>query len=49
MQTIDAGIKVIWKITAWLSVDAAYDRYLMRGLDHITPQAEYVKANTLTR
>ena len=48
MQTIDAGIKVIWKITAWFSIDAAYDRYLMRGLDHITPQAEYVNANTFT-
>jgi hypothetical protein len=42
------GIKVIWKITAWLSIDAAYDRYLMRGLDHVTPQDAYPNANTFT-
>ena len=48
LQTIDVGLKVVWKVTAWLSVDAAYDRYLMRGLDHLTPQAEYVNANTFT-
>jgi len=48
LQTIDAGIKVIVKITAWLSVDMAYDRYLMRGLDHLTPQSAYPNANTFT-
>jgi len=48
LQTVDAGIKVIVKITAWLSIDAAYDRYLMRGLDHLTPQSAYPNANTFT-
>jgi hypothetical protein len=48
LQTIDAGIKVIVKITAWLSLDVAYDRYLMRGLDHLTPQSAYPNANTFT-
>ena len=48
LQTIDAGVKVVWKVTSWLSVDAAYDRYLMRGLDHLTPQKEYANANTFT-
>ena len=48
LQTIDAGIKVVVKITGWLSIDAAYDRYLMRGLDHLTPQDAYPNANTFT-
>jgi hypothetical protein len=48
MQTINAGLKVVWKITGWLAIDGCYERYLMRGLDHITPQAEYVNANTFT-
>jgi hypothetical protein len=48
LQTVDAGLKVVWKVTSWLSVDAAYDRYLMRGLDHLTPQKEYTNANTFT-
>jgi len=48
MQTINAGLKVVWKITTWLAVDASYERYLMRGLDHITPQEAYCKANTFT-
>ena len=48
MQTINAGLKVVRKITSWLSVDAAYDRYLMRGLDHITPQDRVHQNNTFT-
>jgi len=48
LQTIDAGLKVVWKVTTWLSLDVAYDRYMMRGLDHLTPQDEYTKANTFT-
>jgi len=45
LQTLDLGLKVVVKITSWLSVDANYDRYLMRGLDRITPQDAYTKAN----
>jgi hypothetical protein len=48
LQTINAGLKVVWKITTWLSIDAAYERYVMRGLDHLTPQDEFIKANTFT-
>lgn len=44
-QTLDLGLKVVVKITSWLSIDANYDRYIMRGLDHITPQDAYTKAN----
>jgi hypothetical protein len=48
MQTINLGLKVVWKITGWLSIDGCYERYLMRGLDHVTPQGEYTNANTFT-
>ena len=48
LETINAGLKVVWKITGWLSVDGCYERYLMRGLDHVTPQDAYIKANTFT-
>ena len=45
LQTIDLGLKVVVKITSWLSIDANYDRFVMRGLDGITPQDPYSKAN----
>lgn len=48
LRTINAGLKVVWKIAAWMSVDASYERYMMRGLDGITPQDAYVQANTFT-
>jgi len=48
MQSIDAGLKVIWKIKPWLEVDAAYSRYVARGLDHVTPQDAFNQANTFT-
>ena len=48
MQTVDAGLKVVWQVKPWLAVDAAYDRYVSRGLDHVTPQSAFFSANTFT-
>lgn len=48
MQSVDAGLKLVWKVRRWLEVDAAYDRYAERGLDHATPQSAYFKANIFT-
>jgi len=48
MQTIDWGLKAIWKIKPWVSVDAAYNRYVSRGLDHKTPQDAFSQANVFT-
>jgi hypothetical protein len=48
METVDLGLKVTWKARSWLWVDVAFDRYLTRGLDHITPKDAYAKANTFT-
>ena len=48
METLDLGLKVTWKVSSWLWIDAVYDRYTSRGLDHITPQDAYAKADTFT-
>lgn len=48
MQTIDAGLKLIWKIKPWLWVDVAYNHYTATGLDHVTPQDVYGKADVVT-
>ena len=49
MQTVDAGLKVVWQIKPWLEADAAYNRYASRGLDHVTPQSAFFAANFRTR
>jgi hypothetical protein len=48
MQTVDTGLKVVWQVKRWLEVDAAYDRYASRGLDHVTPQSAFFTANVFT-
>jgi hypothetical protein len=48
METVDAGLKLIWKIKPWVSVDAAYDRYTSRGLDGVTLPGAFCKANVFT-
>ncbi|HEY9153602.1 MAG TPA: DUF3570 domain-containing protein [Opitutaceae bacterium] len=46
MRTIDTGLKIVFRlIPNRLSIDAAYDRYEMKGRDQITPKAEYTNAN----
>ncbi len=44
MQSIDAGLKLTWKIKRWVAVDFTFDRYVTRGLDGVTPQDGYYKA-----
>jgi hypothetical protein len=48
MATLNLGIQVVWKIRSWLSVDAAYDHFSSHGLDGVTPQSAYSRANTYT-
>jgi hypothetical protein len=48
MQTVDLGLKVVWKIRPWVSVDAAYDRYTSRPLDGLTRKDAFSQANTFT-
>jgi hypothetical protein len=44
MQSIDAGLKVTWKIRRWVALDFTFDRYVTRGLDGVTPQDGFYKA-----
>jgi hypothetical protein len=48
METITLGLKVTWVINPHCSVDFAFDRYLMQGLDEVTPSAAYSDANVIT-
>lgn len=48
MQTVDVGLKVIWNIKPWVSVDVAYNRYTSRPLDRITPRDVFSQANVFT-
>ncbi len=48
LQTYTVGLKAIWNITDAWQVDAAYERYDMRGKDGVTPQSAYARANIIT-
>jgi hypothetical protein len=48
MQTFTYGMKVVWNLNDRLQFDAAYERYDMRGTDHVTPQSAYCRANIVT-
>jgi hypothetical protein len=48
METVDCGLKIVWKIKPWLSVDAAYNRYTSRALDGVTPHDAFSQANAFT-
>ena len=48
METFTFGVEATAKVTDWLSLDVAYKRYEMRGLDGVTSQSAYPKANVVT-
>lgn len=48
MRTTTIGLKVIWQVAERFSLDAAYERYDMRGTDDVTPQSAYAQANIWT-
>lgn len=48
LRTFTYGLKVIWNLSAALQVDAAFERYDMRGRDHVTPRSAYCRANIVT-
>jgi hypothetical protein len=48
MRTYTPGLKVIWKVTEAFQLDAAIERYEMRGRDGVTPQSAYCRANILS-
>lgn len=48
MRTLTFGAKLIWNATDALQLDAAFERYDMRGTDGVTPQSAYCRANLIT-
>jgi hypothetical protein len=48
LETFGIGLSVNWKIKDWLSLDATYKRYVMRGLDEVTSPTAYPSANIYT-
>lgn len=48
METITLGLKVSWIFNAHCSVDVSLERYLMQGLDDVTPSGVYSDANIIT-
>ncbi|MGH7956164.1 MAG: DUF3570 domain-containing protein [Opitutaceae bacterium] len=48
MQTFNYGVKLVWNATDALHIDAAFERYDMRGTDGVTPQSAYCRARIVT-
>src|SRR5262249_46495077 len=48
METFTFGVEASARLTDWLTLDLAYKRYDMRGLDGVTSQSAYPKANIVT-
>jgi hypothetical protein len=48
LRTLTYGLTVMVRVRKWLSLDAAYKRYEMRGLDSETARSNYPKANVYT-
>ncbi len=48
MRTWMVGVKAIWTVNDWCSVDATVERYLMQGRDQVTPVSAYADANVFT-
>jgi hypothetical protein len=42
------GMKATWRASAWMQIDASYERYVMRGRDGITPASAYPRAGIST-
>jgi hypothetical protein len=48
METFNVGLKVGWIINEHLTADVALERYMMHGLDGVTPSDAYCDANVIT-
>jgi hypothetical protein len=48
MNTMAFGVKVSWTVWSHLGFELAFDRYEMRGRDHVTPKSAYPIAGILT-
>ena len=43
-----ASLKLVWKATDWLQVDASFGGYAQHGRDGVTPQSAYYRATIST-
>jgi len=48
MRTWMLGVKAVWEINDWCSIDATVERYLMQGRDQVTSDSAYADANVFT-
>jgi hypothetical protein len=48
LNSFTYGLGITWKIKDRISLDAAYKRYVMEGLDGVTSQSAYPSANVFT-
>ena len=48
LETWTLGVGIHWQVHEHVSVDLAYKRYLMQGLDDVTLSAAYPQANVFT-
>lgn len=48
MNTLTYGVKASWRVWSHLGFEIAFDRYEMKGQDHVTPKSAYPIASTLT-
>ena len=48
METTTLGLKAAYALNDHVSIDFAYERYLMRGLDDATPRGAYADADVFT-
>jgi len=48
LDSINFGLKAIWKMTDWLQLDIALQGYRERGTDGVTPQSAYYRARVET-
>lgn len=47
-DTTNLGMKIIWKVADWLTIDATYERYLMHGRDRRTAPSAFVDSDVFT-
>lgn len=47
-RSLTYGLKVIGNVTERLHIDAAWERYEMRGRDSVTPRSAYARASIVT-
>jgi len=43
-DSVSYGLKATWKLSERLSLDASYERYVLRGRDGVTPASAYPTA-----